>query len=201
MRLFENFTDPLEFEDYHLAVFFAQLVILIVTVLLCVKFVFTLDEGKNNLEVPEGFFASIKYNLTTQEGEEKFLRKIPSLDSDEVKVATDKFIDIKNGGLWLTDRQDIMFTAWLLGVYFANVVLVFAGAGPIYKGIRSVIRIFTESMLPFFIFIIPFGIWGATVCIFLFLTGVVTMFLAPFNLLLHLVLGIIQSVVLIKNRI
>ena len=45
MNLFETFKNPLEFRDYHLAVFFAQLVIIIASVLLCFKFVFYLDNG------------------------------------------------------------------------------------------------------------------------------------------------------------
>jgi hypothetical protein len=79
---------------------------------------------------------------------------------------TDQFIDLKNGGIWITETQDIMFTGWLLGVYLANIVLVFA---------------------------------GALLCIALFIVGVITMFLAPLNLVLHLVLGIIQTMTLIKK--
>ena len=112
---------------------------------------------------------------------------------------TDQFIDLKNGGIWITETQDIMFTGWLLGVYLANVVLVFAGAGPIYHGLRSVIGIVTREMCPFFVFIIPFGLWGALLCIALFIVGVITMFLAPLNLVLHLVLGIIQTIKLLKK--
>ena len=164
MNLFETFKNPLEFRDYHLAVFFAQLVIIIASVLLCFKFVFYLDNGKNNLESQGSFFASVRYDIKTKEGEEKFLRKIPSLDSDHEMKQTDQFIDLENGG------------------------------------IRSVIGIVTREMCPFFVFIIPFGVWGALLCIALFIVGVITMFLAPFNLLLHLVLGIIQTVGLVRNR-
>ncbi|MCR4599424.1 MAG: hypothetical protein K5678_10365 [Acetatifactor sp.] len=127
------------------------------------------------------------------------MRKIPSLNSDHEMKLTDQFIDLKNGGIWITERQDIMFTGGLLGVYLANVALMFAGAGPIYHGIRSVIGIVTREMCPFFIFIIPFGLWGALLCIALFIVGVITMFLAPFNLVLHLILGIIQTTALIKK--
>ncbi len=38
MKLFETFEEPLEFRDYHLAVFFVQLVVIIASVLLCFKF-------------------------------------------------------------------------------------------------------------------------------------------------------------------
>jgi len=108
MRLFETFEEPLEFRDYHLAVFFVQLVVIIASVLLCFKFVFYLDNGKNNLESQGGFWASVCYDIKAREGEEKFLRKIPSLNSDHEMKLTDQFIDLKNGGIWITETQDIL---------------------------------------------------------------------------------------------
>lgn len=200
MKLFESFSDPVDMGDYHLASFFIQLIVIVVSCLLTFKGIIYLDDNKNNLESKDGFFASIINNIKNGDGEQKFLRKIPSLDFGEERIYTDKFIDFENGGIWVTHKQDMTFTAYLLGICLANVILVFAAAGPIYKRIRALLGILTREMCPFFVFVIPFGIWGVILCIILFIVGVISMFLAPFNLVLHFILGIIQSIKLIRDR-
>ena len=200
MKPFESFTSPEDKAEYHLVAFFVQLVVIAASFLLTCKLFFVVDNGRYGLESKAGFWASVKANLRAQEGEEKVFKKLPSLETDENKAVTDQFIDLKKGGMWLTERQEVMFYAYLLGAYFANLILVFSGAGPLYRRARGLIALLTREMLPLFLLIIPFGIWGALLCIILFVTGVATMLLAPFNLLLHLGLGILQTVLIVKKR-
>ena len=200
MKLYESFSDPVDVGDYHLASFFIQLIVIVASCLLVFKLVFFLDKDKHALESKDGFFASVINNIKNGDGEKKYLRKIPSLNSGGELVYTDKFIDFENGGLWVTDKQNFMLAGYLLGVCLANIILVFSAAGPIYKRIRAALGIITREMCPYFVFVLPFGIWGAILCIILFVVGIISMFLAPFNLVLHFILGIIQSIKLIRDR-
>ena len=147
-----------------------------------------------------GAVASFFDDLTARRGEEKILRKIPSLSSDEQYIETNKFIDLGNGGLWLTERQDGMFGILCISVCFSGVILVFVGAGPLYRLVRRIIGILTAALAPFFIFVIPFGVWGALVSIILAVVGYLTLTFCPLILTAHLVLGIVQIRMLRGNK-
>lgn len=192
MNIINSFKDPERWSDYNLACFFVHLtLIIIMTFLLFGCFIY------NDPEYPEmsrknGVVASFFDNFTAREGEERLLRKIPSLASDEEYVKTDKFIDLKNGGLWLTERQDGMFGIILIGACFTGVIMVFVGAGPVFRWVRRIILKLTAAMWKSFIFIIPLGVWGAIVSTILALVGYITFMLTPALLIANLVLGIIQ---------
>ncbi len=70
--------------------------------------------------------------------------------------------------------------------------MVFVGIGPLNRLIRHAIAVITLNFIPYVIFIFTIGLWLAVICLMLFVMGVLNMFFAPFILLLHLVLGIIQ---------
>ena len=177
-NMFESFSRPQVISDYHLFLFFIQFAVMLVSVLLCIRLVLYLEDD----------------SLSQGVGEEKHFMKLPTLDSDEERVLTDQFIDLERGGLWLTDRQEVIFTGYLLGTFFAGVALVFIGAGPIYCWVRHVVAFITFGLIPYVIFIVTIGLWLAVVCFILFVMGILNMFFAPFILLLHLTLGIIQIV-------
>ena len=202
MDFIKRLRDPEDMADYHIVSFIVQLVVIVGVVLAVFKLVMVVNESggyEYDLNTGDSFVSSVMINFKAEEGEEKLLRQIPTLSSPYEKVKTDKFIDIKNHGLWLTYRQDVMFTAYLLGVYLANVILVLVGAGPMYRRIRTVLGIITRKMLPFFIFVIPIGIWGMIMCVALYIIGIVVMLLAPFILAYHLIMGIIQIVIMVKD--
>ena len=193
MGMYENFTTPTELNHRHLAVFFIQLAVMILSFFICVKLVFFLEEGKYDLESQGSFFASVVYDMKAHEGEEKLFRKLPLFDSDEERIVTDKTIDLEKGGIWLTERQDVMFTAYFLGGFLAGVILVFSGVGSVYKQIRNIIVIITKEFIPYVIFLVTIGLWLAAICILLYIAAMVTLIFAPLILLVHLVLGVIQT--------
>ena len=199
MDFIERFRDPESITDYHLVAFIIQLVVIAGVVLGFYKFIMVTDAGRYELDTEDTFISSVIKDLKTEEGEEKFLRKIPSLNSDHEKVQTDRFIDIKNQGLWLTDKQDVMFTGYLLGMYFANIILVVLGAGPLYRRIKEVLKTLSIKLLPGIFLIFPFIIWAGIMCGVFYIMGITTMFLAPFILAYHLIMGIIQIVIKIKD--
>ena len=177
-KLFENFSRPSVITDYHLFLFLIQFAVMLISVLLCIKLVLNLEEDKPSQGT----------------GVEKHFMKLPTLDSDEESVLTDQFIDLERGGVWLTDRQEVIFTGYLLGAFFAGVILVFVGVGPIYNWVRHIIAVITLGIVPYVIFIVSIGLWLVAVCFILFVMGILNMFFAPFILLLHLTLGMIQIV-------
>ena len=187
MGMYENFTTPTELNHRHLAVFFIQLAVMILSFFICVNLVFFLEESQGS------FFASVVYDMKAHEGEEKLFRKLPLFDSDEERIVTDKTIDLEKGGIWLTERQDVMFTACLLGGFLAGVILVFSGVGSVYKQIRNIIVIITKEFIPYVIFLVTIGLWHAAICILLYIAAMVTLIFAPLILLVHLVLGVIQT--------
>ena len=190
MGMYENFTTPTELNRRHLAVFFIQLAVMILSFFICVNLVFFLEEGKYALESQGSFFASVVYDMKAHEGEEKLFRKLPLFDSDEERIKT---IDLEKGGIWLTERQDVMFTACLLGGFLAGVILVFSGVGSVHKQIRNIIVIITKEFIPYVIFLVTIGLWHAAICILLYIAAMVTLIFAPLILLVHLVLGVIQT--------
>ena len=138
MDFIERFRDPESITDYHLVDFIIQLVVILGVTLAFYKLFMVTEVGGYDLDAEDSFISSVIADLKTEDGEEKFMRKIPTLSSDHEKVQTDKFIDIKNFGIWLTNKQDIMFTGYLLGCFFANIILVVLGAGNIYRRVREI---------------------------------------------------------------
>ena len=191
MEIINRFKDPERWSDYNLVCFFVQLTVILLASFLVFRFC-VYGNPEISSYTKGGVVSSIFSSLKAEPGEEKLLRKIPSLNSDEEYVKTDKFIDIAHGGVWLTEKQDGMFGVLLFGICFGGVALVFIGAGPIYRLVRRVIAVITLAMCRYFIFIIPFGLWGAVVSLILAIAGYLTMLLFPFILLTHLILGIIQ---------
>ncbi len=203
MTFTEKLRNPEDMADRHLVAFIVQLVVIIGVILAFFKLFMVVDESAGygyHLDSGDTFISSVMTALRAEEGEEKLLREIPTLNMIKENVTTDKFIDIENHGLWLTEKQDIMFSCYLVGMIFANIILVLSGAGPIYRRIRSVLGVITREMCPLFILVIPFGIWGFIMCAVFYVTGFVSIVTAPFALLYHLIMGIIQTVLMIKDR-
>lgn len=196
MEIINRFKAPERWSDYNIVCFAVQLLVIIITSFLIFSFMICSDPEFKEMSRKDGVVASFFDCFTSDEGEARLLRKIPSLSSDEKLVNTDKFIDIENGGLWLTERQDGMLGILCFGICFGGVILVFAGAGPGYRMVRKLIGKLTLYMCPFFIFIIPFGLWGAIVSIILAVVGYLTLILSPLILTAHLVLGILQLKIL-----
>ena len=192
MEIINKFKDPERWSDYNLVCFFVQLTVIVLTTFLIFRVIVYNNSDFPGYSRKSTAIASFFDDLTARRGEEKLLRKIPSLASDEEYKETNKFIDLKNGGLWLTERQDGMLGILCFGVCFGGVILVFVGAGPLYRLVRHVIASLTSVMWPFFIFVIPFGVWGAIVSIILAVVGYLTLLLCPLILTAHLVLGIVQ---------
>lgn len=198
MDFIERLKRPERITDHHIVVFIIQLLVITGVTLGFFKLFMVTRVGGRDLDTEDSFISSVIADLRSEEGEEKFLRKIPTLSSDHEKVQTDKFIDIKNFGVWLTDKQDIMFTGYLLGCFFANIILVIFGAGGIYRRVREFSATLFINLFPLFILVFPFLLWAGIMCIILFPMGIATMILAPFVLAYHLIMGIIQIV--IKDR-
>ena len=192
MEIINKFKAPERWSDYNIVCFAVQLLVIIITSFMLFSFFIYKDPEFNDLSRKEGVVASFLDGFTADEDEARLLRKIPSLDSDEKLVKTDRFIDLENGGLWLTQRQDGMLGIICISICFSGVILVFVGAGPLYRLVRQLIGKLTLYMCPFFIFIIPFGIWGALVSIILAVVGYLTLILSPLILTAHLILGILQ---------
>lgn len=192
MEIINKFKAPERWSDYNIVCFAVQLLVIIITSFMLFSFFIYKDPEFGDMSGKEGVVASFLDGFTADEDEARLLRKIPSLNSDEKLVKTDKFIDLENGGLWLTQRQDGMLGIICISICFSGVILVFVGAGPIYRLVRQLIGKLTLYMCPFFIFIIPFGIWGALVSIILAVVGYLTLILSPLILTAHLILGILQ---------
>lgn len=200
MDFIERLKRPERITDHHIVVFIIQLLVITGVTLAFFKLFMVIRVGGHDLDTEDSFISSVIADLRSEEGEAKFMRKIPTLSSDHEKVQTDKFIDIKNFGIWLTDKQDIMFTGYLLGCFFANIILVVLGAGNIYRRVREISANIFIALSPAFILVIPLLIWAGIMCIILYPMGIVTMFLAPFVLAYHLIMGIIQIKIKIKDR-
>lgn len=192
MEIINKFKAPERWSDYNIVCFAVQLLVIIITSFMLFSFFIYKDPEFGDMSRKEGVVASFLDGFTADEDEARLLRKIPSLNSDEKLVKTDRFIDLENGGLWLTQRQDGMLGIICISICFSGVILVFVGAGPLYRLVRQLIGKLTLYMCPFFIFIIPFGIWGALVSIILAVVGYLTFILSPLILTAHLVLGILQ---------
>lgn len=177
------------FNDIHLRVFFVSLSIFVLS--FCGWYYLVSLTDPYTYKGDDGYVKSFISLITPDEGEKKTLVDIKLLfrsgskyEEENVVAVTNKTIDLKNRGIWLTDSQcDIAIMAEAAAM-LAVFIYLFTGLGIIFEKLRP---IFLESVGLLFLFP-PFG---AAVLIVEILAVALIGFLLPLYLFIELILGIV----------
>ncbi len=195
----EGFSHPKSFRDYHLLVFVLQVLILFVFSVCCFSL---LAEDMPQLMTDKGIVSSY-FNAAKNVEADKTLCRFPSLmneDEDNV-VKTDKLLDLKNGGLWLSEGQKCVVVSTMVAMIPSAIAYLILGIGRLFKRLRG--PYFTALGKTAALLIIPplgVAVWGAISIFFWFAVCIAVWMLGPLMYLTHLILGIIQFPRKIKAR-
>ena len=194
----ESFAQPKSFRDYHLLVFVLQLLILFMFSVGCFSL---LAEDMPQLRTGKGIMSSY-FNAVKNVEAEKSLCRFPSLmDEDEDNVVkTDKLLDLKNGGLWLSEGQKCVVVSTIFALIPSAVLYLILGIGKLFKRLRDPYFKALGNTVSLLI-IPPLGVavWGAISMFFWFVVCMGLYLLGPLTYIIHLVLGIIQTKRLVKG--
>ena len=187
----ESFSEPDSPNDCHLFVFIFQTIILIIVSML----IFHIgEENEPALRTDRGMLRSYLTAFQNEEAD-KTLFKFPLLleEVEDNVVHTDKLIDFKSGGIWLSKRQAFGIAATYIGVVLSPIVYLLLGIGRMYRRLRSpYFRLLLHTIAAWIFPPVGAAVWGV---ISLFFWYIVAFGAALFGLImypLHLILGIIQ---------
>ncbi len=100
----EGITEPESYRDIHLLVFVLQTVILFIFSLLL--FNMLAEDESMDIMTDKGLVSSYIHSFRIEKEDKTFV-KLPSLEEDMGNVVnTGKFLDLKNGGVWLSQDQE-----------------------------------------------------------------------------------------------
>lgn len=188
----------MSFNDSHLKVFFMSLFIFILS--FCGWYYLVSLTDPYTYKGDDGYIKSFISLITPDEGEKKTLvdlnllmRSESKYEEENVVEVTNKTIDLKNRGIWLTDSQcDIAIIA-VAAAMLAVFIYLLTGLGIIFEMFRP---IFITSLGLLFA-CPPFG---AAILIVELLAVILVGFLLPIYLFIELILGIV-SLLPIPSRI
>ena len=131
----ESFSHPKSFRDIHLVVFILQVIILFMFSVGCFSF---LSEDMPQLMTDKGIVSSY-FNAAKNVEADKTLCRFPSLmDEDEDNVVkTDKLLDLKNGGLWLSEGQKCVVVSTMFAMIPSAIAYLILGIGRMFKRLRD----------------------------------------------------------------
>ncbi len=154
----DYFRNPTKLFDRHIVVFFFQLLVIAVTTFGGAKFFYNYASGYGNYELvtKDTYIDSLIDDIKSDAPKDKRFVKLPGGKYDKEYTQTDKFIDLKRGGIWLTDRQDVIFSGYLCACILSSIILTLAGAGKIFSIIRWLLGRFSDFCTEYFKYIIPF---------------------------------------------
>jgi hypothetical protein len=195
----ESFAEPKSFRDYHLLVFVLQVLILFVFSVGCFSL---LAEDMPQLKTDKGIVSSY-FNAAKNVEADKTLCRFPSLmDEDEDNVVkTDKLLDLKNGGLWLSEGQKCVVVSTMFAMIPSAIAYLILGIGRMFKRLRD--PYFSALGKTAALLIVPplgVAVWGAISIFFWFVVCTAVYLLGSLMYLTHLILGIIQLTHMIKAR-
>ncbi len=186
----ESFSHPKSFTDFYLVLFILQVLILL---LFSMGVFYLAAEDEPDLITDKGLFSSYISSFSTQMADKTFV-ELPSLNEDENNIVrTAKFIDIKNGGVWLSKKQEYAIVSTCFGLLPSAIVYLLLGLGKIFKALRR--PYFSAMRKTAGTLIIPplgVGVWGMISMFFWFIVCTFVYALGPFMYLAYLVLGIVQ---------
>lgn len=192
----EGITEPESYRDIHLLVFVLQTVILFIFSLLL--FNMLAEDEKMDIMTDKGLVSSYIHSFRIEKEDKTFV-KLPSLEEDmDDVVNTGRFLDLKNGGVWLSQDQE----AGIICTYFALVptaiVCLLLGIGRMYKRLRE--PYFDAMRNTFALLVLPplgVAVLGAISMFFWFIVSAAALLVGPLMYLFHLMIGIYQ----VKRRI
>lgn len=197
---FDSFFKPIFLEEYHLFAFIFQLVVMIIVAIIIVNARQSYDDlvsdSNGNIVV------SVFDRVTNKNGDERKFYPFRTKSKEE-REKLDKLeydgsiLDMDNGGLWLTNDQYIIYGCWAFTCGFSGLIFTVAGVGNLFHFIRFYLGLAIKISLGFFLLLPLLLVLLVTYLIFLTL---VLMCIAPFFISLHLILGIIQTIIIIKNK-
>lgn len=195
----DSIKEPESFRDIHLLIFILQAVI----VLFVSYALFSAYSSDNPQLITEKGTKSSFFTFFDDGPVDKTICYFPTLlngDEDNV-VHTDKILDLKNGGLWLSERQQTVIICWHMGAMFSSLIFLLLGLGRAYKFWHD--KFFSAMSSAFELVICLTGgiiimapvaavVFGAVCIFFGWIVSIPAFFIWQLQLLLHLVLGIYQ---------
>lgn len=197
--------------EKHLAVFFIQLIIFIVSLVLTWGFFSSeslellekrMDEKLGfcsseapELNIGEDLFSSICSTFASSEAPE-LKKALYFFSGEEVTTVTDKTFDLKNRKIWITEKQDAMMGVLFLASMFPSIIFILGGIGNFYQKIRE-IMLFCMSGIAAVAVMLPFlyPILLLVLLIFIIVWTISWLLMPitfPIGLIIHLGKGIIQ---------
>ncbi|WP_295091159.1 hypothetical protein [Ruminococcus sp.] len=194
----ESFSHPKSFRDIHLVVFILQVIILF---LFSLGIYYLAAEDEPSLITDKGLISSYISSFSSEMADKTFV-ELPSLIEDEDHIVkTDKFLDIKNGGVWLSQKQEYGIVSTFFALIPSAIAYLLLGIGRMFKRLRD--PYFSALGKTAALLIIPplgVAVWGAISIFFWFAVCTALYVLGPLMYLIHLILGIIQLSRLIKGK-
>ncbi|HAG12353.1 MAG TPA: hypothetical protein DCG49_00645 [Ruminococcus sp.] len=125
---------PESFRDIHLLIFFLQVIIF----LLCSLGFYNIA-AIDKPEILDGGAVHSYISAFHNEEADKTFCKLPNLfDEDEEHVVhTDKFLDLEQGGLWLSDKQKALAVSFWFSFIPAPIIYLLLGLGNFYAALRT----------------------------------------------------------------
>ncbi len=194
----EGFSHPRSFTDFYLVLFILQVLILF---LFSIGIFYISAEEEPDLITDKGLVSSYFSAFSTQTADKTFV-ELPSMNEDVNNIVrTNKFIDIKNGGVWLSKKQEWAIVSTGFGLIPSAITYLLLGLGKIFKALRR--PYFSALGKTAGTLIIPplgVGIWGMISIFFWFIVCTAVYTIGPFMYLAYLVLGILQLSRLSKRK-
>lgn len=194
----ETFAKPKHITDVHLFVFVIQILIMLA---FSIGLFNMMAQDKPELITDKGLIKSYFSSFDTGMGDKTLFNPITWEEDMTNVVRTDKFIDLKNEGLWLTQRQETAIVCTWAGIIGASIVYLLLGLGKIYRRLREPYFEKLKATAPL-LFFPPVGVavWGGLSIIYWIVVCTAAGIWGVLSYLVHLILGIIQIPKIIASR-
>ena len=187
----EGITDPESYRDIHLLVFVLQTIILFLFSLLL--FNMLAKDEEIGIRTDKGLVSSYIHSFKIEKADKTFV-KLPSLDEDTDNVVnTSKFLDLKNGGVWLSKEQEAGIVSTYCALVPTAILCLLFGIGRMYQRLHEPYFDAMSNTVGLLIFP-PLGVavLGAISMFFWFVVSAAALLVGPLIYLLHLLIGLYQ---------
>lgn len=193
-EVFQEFRDgirePESYRDIHLLVFFLQLIILLLFSMGLYSML-----AKEKPELRDGGTVHSFISAFQNEEADKTFCKLPNLMNEDTEhvLHTKQLLDLKRGGLWLSEKQKALTVSLMFGLIPAAITYLLLGMGTFYRALREPYFSIMGNTVHLLV-IPPLGVavWGAVSMLFWTIVCVLAWLLGPIPYLLHLGIGIYQ---------
>ena len=194
----EGIRKPASFGDKHLLVFFLQLIIL----LLC-SLGFYNAAATDMPQILDGGPVHSYVSAFRNEEADKTFCKLPNLFQEDTEhvVHTKQLLDLKRGGLWLSDKQKALAVSFWFSLIPAPIIYLLLGLGNFYRALRK--PYFAAMRKTAALLVIPpvgVAVWGCISMLFWFGVCTLAWLLKPIPYLLHLGIGIYQLIRIFRKK-